>query len=74
MAFKTCIFLVILLLNYCYQDVLNSDSTRRGSQDICPPISQIKIKNFTKICLIIKKCPEDVLIKLPIVLKISKSS
>jgi hypothetical protein len=45
-----------------------------GSQDICPPISQIVLKNFIKISLIIKECAEGILIKLAIVLKISKSS
>jgi hypothetical protein len=34
-------------------------SARHRSQDICPPISQIVLKNFTKICLIIKECPEE---------------
>jgi hypothetical protein len=51
-----------------------SDSARHWSQDICPPISQIVLKNFIKISLIIKECPEEILIKLAIVLKISKSS
>jgi hypothetical protein len=41
---------------------------------ICPPISQIISKNFIKISLIIKECCEEILIKLAIVLKISKSS
>ena len=36
--------------------------------------SQIVVKNFIKISLIIKEFPEDILIKLAIVLKISKSS
>jgi hypothetical protein len=31
------------------------------------------MKNFIKISLIIKECPEEILIKLAIVLKISKS-
>jgi len=51
-----------------------SDSARYRSQDICPPISQIVRKDFTKINLIIKECPEEILIKLAIVMKISKSS
>jgi hypothetical protein len=51
-----------------------SDSARHWSQDISPPISQIVLKNFIKISLIIKECPEEILIKLAIVLKISKSS
>ena len=52
----------------------NSVLARQRSQDICPPISQIVLKNFIKISLIIKECPEGILIKLAIVLKISKSS
>jgi hypothetical protein len=51
-----------------------SDSARLRSQDTCPPISQIVLKNFIKISLIIKECPEEILIKLAIVLKIAKSS
>jgi hypothetical protein len=47
-----------------------SDSARNSSQDICPPISQIVLKNFIKINLIIKECPGEILIKLAIVLKI----
>ena len=35
-------------------------------------ISQIVMKNFIKFCLIIKECPEEILMKLAIVLKISK--
>ena len=40
------------------------------------PISQIPVvlKKFIKISLIIKECPEEILIKLTIVLKILKSS
>jgi hypothetical protein len=41
------------------------------SQEICPPIFQIVPKNFIKISLIIKECPEEILIKLAFVLKIS---
>jgi hypothetical protein len=53
----------------------NSDSARHQFQDICPPISQIVRKiNFIKISLIIKECPDEILMKLAIVLKISKSS
>ena len=51
-----------------------SDSDRHRSQDICPPISQIVLKKFIKIILLIKECPKEILIKLAIVLKISKSS
>jgi hypothetical protein len=51
-----------------------SDSDRHWSQDICPPNSQIVQKNFIKVTLIIKECPEEILIKLTIVLKISMSS
>jgi hypothetical protein len=36
------------------------------SQDICPLISQIVLKNFIKISLIVKECPEEILIKLAI--------
>ena len=32
----------------------NSDSSRHQFQDICPPISQIVLKNFIKISLIVK--------------------
>jgi hypothetical protein len=31
-------------------------------QDICPPISHIVLKKFIKISLIIKECPEVILI------------
>jgi hypothetical protein len=54
--------------------ILYSDSARHQSQDNCPPISQIVLKNFIKISLIIKEYPEEILIKLAIVVKISKSS
>jgi hypothetical protein len=37
---------------------------------MCPPIPQIVLKNFVKISLIIKECPEEILIKQTIVLKI----
>jgi hypothetical protein len=50
-----------------------SVSARHHSQYISPPISQIILKNFIKISLIIKKCPEEIWIKLAIVLNISKS-
>jgi hypothetical protein len=49
------------------------DSARHWFQDICPPISQTVLKNFIKISLIIE-CPEEILIELLIVLKISKTS
>jgi hypothetical protein len=39
-----------------------SDSSM--SQDICPPISQIVLKNFIKITLFIKEYPEEIWIKL----------
>jgi chemotaxis regulatin CheY-phosphate phosphatase CheZ len=45
-----------------------SDSARHWFQDICPPISQTVLKNFIKINLIIE-CPEEILIKLLIVLR-----
>ena len=51
-----------------------NDSAKHRSQDICSPISQIVLKNVHKFNLIIKECPEEILIKLAIVLKISKSS
>ena len=38
------------------------------------PFSQIVLKNSIKISFIIKECPKEILIKLAIVLKISKSS
>jgi hypothetical protein len=56
------------------KNLFHSDSTRHLSPDICPPISKIVLKNFIKISLIIKECPDEILIKLAIVLKISKSS
>jgi hypothetical protein len=40
----------------------NIYSARHLSQDICPPISQIVLKNFIKISLIIKECPEEIFI------------
>jgi len=43
------------------QNAYNSDSARHRSQDIYPPISQIVVK---KISLIIKECPEEILIEL----------
>jgi hypothetical protein len=45
----------------------SSDSARHQSKDICSPISQILLKNFIKISLIIKECPEEIMIKLEIV-------
>jgi hypothetical protein len=43
-----------------------------GLRHICPPISQIVLKNFKKkSSLIIKECPEEIFIKLTIVLKSS---
>jgi hypothetical protein len=51
------------------------DSARHLSLDVFPPISQIVLKNFIKICLIIYiECPEEIWLNLEIVLKISKSS
>ena len=50
------------------------DLARHPSQDICPHIPQIVLKTFIIISLIIKECPDEILIKLAIVLKISKSS
>jgi hypothetical protein len=54
--------------------VSTSDLARYRSQDFCPPISQIVLKNIIKISLMIKECPEEILKKMAIVLKISKSS
>ena len=51
-----------------------SHSARHQSHGICPHFSQIVLKNFIKISLNIKECPEEILIKLVNVLKISKSS
>lgn len=45
-----------------------SDSNRHRFQNICPPISQIVLNSFMKIS------SKEILIKLPIVLKISKCS
>ena len=45
------------------------NSARHKSQDICLLISQIVMKNFIKISLIIKERPAEILIKLAIVLK-----
>ena len=53
-------------------DRQGNNSARHRSQDICPPISQIVLKYKNQ--FIIKECPEEILIKLAIVLKISKSS
>jgi hypothetical protein len=55
-------------------DRVPSDSARCWFQEICPPISEIVLKNLIKISLIIKECPEEILIKLAIVLTISMSS
>ena len=55
----------------------SSDSPRHRSQDICPLISQIVLKNLIRMKIslsIIKECPEEILIKLAIFLKISKSN
>jgi len=48
-------------LNVSYHNfwTICSDSVRHWSQDIYPPISQIVLKNFIKIGLIIKECPEE---------------
>jgi hypothetical protein len=52
-----------------------TSSTESGLKTIAHlAISQIVMKNFIKFCLIIKECPEEILMKLAIVLKISKSS
>ena len=73
-----CLFNIYFILTFwftlIFEDSVNSDSCRHRSQDICPPISQIVLKNFVKISLIITECAEEILIKLEIVLKISKSN
>ena len=48
------------------EKILSIDSARHRSQDIYLPISQIVLKNFIKISLIIKECLEEILIKLAI--------
>ena len=53
---------------------LSSDSARHWSQDILPTFFLNCPEELIKISLIIKECPEEILIKLAIVLKISKSS
>ena len=45
-----------------------------GLTTFAPSISQMVPKNLKKITLIIKECPEEILIKLAVVLKILKSS
>jgi hypothetical protein len=55
-------------------EIYDSDSSRHRSQVICLHISQTVLKIFINISLIIKECPEEILIKLAIVVKISKSS
>jgi len=39
-------------------NILISDSAWHRSEDICPAISQIVLKIFIKISLIIKECPD----------------
>jgi hypothetical protein len=58
----------------CHEVVAISHNTDRTQWFSKAPISQIVLKNFIIISLIIKECHEDILIKLAIVLKISKSS
>jgi hypothetical protein len=58
----------IYIIHQCI--VYYSDSARHWSEDVCLPISQIVLKNFIQISLIIKECLEEILIKLAIVLKI----
>ena len=48
------------------EKILSIDSARHRSRDIYLPISQIVLKNFIKISLIIKECLEEILIKLAI--------
>jgi hypothetical protein len=53
------IFAFHVTLNY-YEDFLHCDCIHSSVTVIqhCPPISQIVLKNFIKISLIIKECPE----------------
>jgi hypothetical protein len=37
-----------------------------GLGDICPPISQLVLKNLIKMSLIIKECPEEIVINMAI--------
>jgi hypothetical protein len=54
---------------------LYSDSARHWSQDICHLFLKLSLRTLYKfISLIIKEYPEEILIKLAVVLKISKSS
>jgi len=77
-----CVFFVVVnIMLFSYFKVLwflyvanSSDSAGHRSQDTCPPISQIVLKNFLKISLIIKECLEEILLKLAIDMNISKSS
>ena len=54
-----------------FTKILSDSARHQLSQGICPPISLIVLKNFIKNSSIIKECPEEILIKLAIVLKIS---
>jgi len=64
-----------ILLIAVKPDSVFSVSSRHGLLTFAhAPISQIVLKKFVKISLIIKECPEEILIKLAIVLKILKSS
>jgi hypothetical protein len=51
----------VLMVEYTF-----SDSARQRSQDICPPISQIVLKNFIKISLFIKECKRCLLRQLSV--------
>ena len=55
--------IVVFIIISLHWQILTSVSARHWSQDICPPISQIALKNFLIISLIIKECPEDIFIK-----------
>jgi hypothetical protein len=47
---------------FLYCTIKGTDSARHRSHDICPPISQIVLKNFIKISLTIKECPEEIML------------
>ena len=70
---NNCPFLTWLLYRYKLVIQLGT-GLRTFAHHLHFCISQIVPKNFIKISLIIKECPEEIFIKLAIVLKISKSS
>jgi hypothetical protein len=55
----------VIQLGTCLRTfVYISDSARHLPQDICSPFSQIVLKNFIKINLILKECPEEIFVKI----------